>query len=193
VYKYLFVNFYYKNVVINNNKFITKWIDFYLLMFNIFYFNFKFLTFGSFLFKNEILALNWNWSSIEINYWKYFYSFFIFKTNKFSEKIDFFFKRIYDNGINFSLITDCYYHYKCIYYLKKNNFFMLGLTNSSINPWSIDFALPTLNNNFFSQFFFFKFLILISKYSLNLKYINFKQSWFNFFYFNKKYNINFLF
>lgn len=45
-------------IIISLSKLFNRWRDAYDLLFNIFYYNFNPLIFGSFLFKNEVLALN---------------------------------------------------------------------------------------------------------------------------------------
>lgn len=185
--------FYLKNVknkiiIIDLKKFSNRWNDAYNLIFNIFYYNFNALFFGTNLFKNETLALNWNYNYFDINLWKYYFPFFIFKLNNYNKKTDFFFDKLNNFNINFIFVTDCHYHYKNIHYLKKKSIYTLGLVNINLNPWLVDYPLISFFENFLIQSFFFKLIIYINKKVLFDNYKYFKKIWINFL-FSKNYFI----
>ncbi len=159
---------------------MLRWIESYNLIFNIFYYNFNPLFFGTVLFKNEILALNWNYNYFDINLWKYYFPFFIFKLNNYNKKTDFFFEKLNTYNINFFFISDCQYHYKNLHYLKKKNQYTLGLINFNINPWLVSYPILSFFENFLIQSFFFKFIIYIQKKTLLEQYCFFKKIWINF-------------
>lgn len=166
-----------KLILIDPNKFLTRWKEAYDLIFNIFYYNFNPLIFSTNLFKNETLALNWNYNFFDINLWKYYFPFFIFKLSNFNKKADFFFDKMSFRGINFFLITDCQYHFKNLHYISKKKFYSIGLVNINLNPWVVSYPIITFFENFLTQSFFFKFLIFIEKKVLFQKYIYFKNIW----------------
>ncbi len=179
-------NFFYINhfknkiIIIDSSKFILRWVESYNLIFNIFYYNFNPLFFGTTLFKKEILSLNWNYNYFDINLWKYYFPFFIFKLNNYNKKTDFFFEKLSFLDINFFFISDCQYHYKNLYYLKRRNCYTIGLINFNINPWLVSYPLLSFFENFLIQSFFFKFVIFIQKKALLEQYYLFKKIWINF-------------
>jgi hypothetical protein len=173
-------NYNNKLIVFDTSKFITRWKETYDLIFNIFFYNFNPIVLSSIFFKNETLALNWNYNFFDINIWKYYFPFFIFKLNNYNRRTSFFFQKIQTFNINFFFITDCLYHYKNLYYLKKNNYYTIGLVNGFLNPWLVSYPVITLFENFLVQFFFIKLLVLIQKNSLFFKYNLFKKIWYVF-------------
>lgn len=176
-YVYSFSN---KLILIDPVKFLIRWKESYDLIFNIFYYNFNPLVFSSNLFKNETLALNWNYNIFDVNVWRYYFPFFIFKISNFNRKTDFFFDKIYTRGINFFIITDCQYHFKNLHYINKKNFYSIGLVNVNLDPWIVTYPIVTFFENFLTQMFFFKILIFIERKVLLEKYVFFKRIWLNF-------------
>lgn len=177
-------NFKNKLIIINSAKFLFRWKDVYDLMFNIFFYKFNPLIFGSNLFKNEILALNWNYNFFDVKVWKYYFPFFTFKLNNYNKKIDFFFSQINQLNINFFLITDCLYHFKSLPYLKKKNLYTVGLVDINLDPWIVTYPILNFFESYLTQLFFFKFILFIEKKSISVKYLFYKKNWF-FFIFNK--------
>ena len=176
-YVYSFSN---KILLIDPVKFLFRWRESYDLLFNIFYYNFNPLIFSSNLFKNETLALNWNYNIFDINIWRYYFPFFIFKLSKFNKKTDFFFDKIYSRGVNFFIITDCHFHYKNLHYLNKKKLYSIGLINVNLDPWLVSYPIITFFESYLTQMFFFKLLIFIEKKVLFEKYFFFKNIWLNF-------------
>lgn len=184
-YHYEFKLFFVQNIkkkiaIISLNKFLTRWNDACDLLFNVFFYNFKPLIFSSPFFKNETLALNWSYNHFEINLWKYYFPFFIFRLNSYNNKTDFFFSRLSIYNINFFLITDCFYHFKNLHYLKKKKYYTIGLIDASMDPWVVTYPIISFFENFLIQSFFFKLLILVQKQIFMIKFLQFKNIWFNF-------------
>ena len=185
-YKFFYVcNHKNKIIVIHSVKFLARWKDAYDLIFNIFYYNFNPLIFGSPFFKNQILSLNWNYNNFEVNIWKYYFSFFIFKLNNFSSKSDFFYSKLRDLNINFFFVTDCFYHFKNLHYFKRHDYYTVGLININISPWLISYPIISFFDNFLIQLFFIKLLIYLQKQVLLIKYKFFLKIWTQNFIFNK--------
>lgn len=179
-YKYNF--FFVKNIkkdiiIININKFLFRWKDAYSFIFNIYYYDFKPLYFGTYFFKNEILSLNWKENCLNPSLWKFNYSFFIFKTNKFNVKNDFFFLKLAAVNLDFTIITDPLFHFKNIYYLNRNKFFILSLIDINLDPWLVNYPIPVVYNSNLIQFFFIKILLLLNKTSNFYKYQIIKNKW----------------
>lgn len=177
---------YKKNLItVSVRKFLNRWKDAQNLIFNIFYYKFLPLIFGSFDFKNEILALNWSNSKFEINFWKYSFSFYVFKTNRYGLKINHFYSKLSSSDINFFFISNPLYHYKNLYYFNKLKFFSIGPVGSNVSPWILSYPLPAVSISSLIEYFFLKFLILLEKNALYFKYIFIKSNWSLFFLFTK--------
>lgn len=164
---------------INNNQFLNLWLNGFSFIYNVLYYNLNPLIFGSPVFRKEVLAFNWKTNSHDIQFWKISFLYFIFKTNKYDNRIIFFYKQLRARKINFILMTDCFYHYKNLYYFKKLNFYTLGLATSSLNPWLLSYSLPNLSNTFFTQFFFFKIIMQISRFAVKTRFDFYQKLWNN--------------
>ncbi len=169
-----------KLLILDPVKFLLRWKESYDLLFNIFYYNFNPLIFSSNLFKNETLALNWNYNIFDINLWRYYFPFFVFKLSNFNKKTDFFFDKMNYKGINFFIITDSQYHFKNLHYINKKNLYSIGLVNVNLNPWILTYPIITFFENFMTQLFFFKFLVIVERKVLFQKYNFLKNIWVNF-------------
>ena len=193
-----FYNFFYfknykkKYISINLNKFLNRWQNAQNLIFNIYYYEYYPLVFGSFDYKNEIFALNWHNFFFDSKFWKYSSNFFIFKINKYGEKVFYFYNKIFSLDITFFLISNLIYHYKNLYYFKKLNFFTIGLVNSNFSPLQFSYAIPTISINTLNEFFFLKLLVFLNKNVLFSKYFFFKNNWFSYFiYLKSQINLKF--
>ncbi len=170
-------NYSNKLLIFDSSKFLIRWKEAYDLLFNIFFYNFTPLIFGTNFFKKEILALNWNYNNFDINMWKFYFPFFIFKLNNYNKKTDFFFDKLSFLNVNFFLISDCLFHFKTLHYIKKKNYYSVGLVNASLDPWIVTYPILTLFESFLTQLFFFKLLLFIEKQVLFFKYTHLKNTW----------------
>jgi hypothetical protein len=180
-YKLLFGRKIKSTLWINNNRFIHAWLDGFSLIYNIFYFNYNPLLFGSMMFKKEILSFNWYFYQTEIPSWKHSFVFFVFKASRLTKKIDFFYKKTCKMGLDFAMISDTFYHAKNLYYFNKYKIFSVGLTNAATNPWLVSYAIPSLLNGFLTEFFFLKTLSVLKQHAEEVKFNIFKKNWFNLF------------
>lgn len=169
-----------KLIIINSTKFLNRWKDSYDLIFNIFFYNFNPLIFGTNLFKKQILALNWNYNYFDINLWRYYFPFFTFKLNNYNKKTSFFLDKLNSLNVNFFIVSDCSYHFKNLYYFNKKNLYTIGLVNVNLNPWIVSYPIISFFESYIIQLFFFKFLIFIEKKVLFTKYLMYRNSWFDF-------------
>jgi len=170
-----------KIVILDTPIFLARWKDAYSLLFNTFWYEINMATLGSPVFKDEILAINWSLNYFNIDLWRYHSPFFIFKTNNYSKLTDFFFDKFYSHNKNFFVITDCFYHFKNLHYLKKKNYYSLGLVDAKIDPWMVTYPIISFFESYVTQLFFFKLLIFIQKQTSLLKFNYFKNNWLNFF------------
>lgn len=165
-------------VVINVMNFKKRWNDSQNFIFNIYYYNFSPLLFGSFDFKNEILSINWQYFYTDLNFWNYSFPFFTLRTNRYDTKIKYFYDKLILCDINFFIISNALYHYKNLHYFNNNKFFTLGVANSNISPWLLSYSIPVFSINFITEYCFLSLLILLSKQVINIKFIFIKLHWF---------------
>jgi len=168
-------------IVVNSRQFYERWKDARDFIFNIYYYNFTPILFGSFEFQNEILALNWNNINMEYNYWKYTFSFFTRAVNNYGVRTKHFFKKIENLNVDFFLITNANYQYKNIYYFNKFKFFTIGPVTSNLSPWLLTYSLPVFSVNPLSEYFFIKLIILLEKKTMFYKFYLKKFQWTSFF------------
>lgn len=181
-YKLFFIQDYGNNVaILDTLKFVKRWKDAQDLLYSVFYYQYNPLLLGSPFFKNEVLALNWNYSIFDINVWKYYFPFFIFKSNTYSRRTDFFFEKMHSLNIDFYLVSDCFYHFKNLHYISKKKYYSIGLVNANVNPWLVTYPIVSFFESFVTQLFFLKLLLYIQKQAVYDKHVYFKNLWFNFF------------
>jgi len=166
-------------LVLNSSKLLKRWEDSQGLIFNIYYYNITPLLFGSFDFKNEILAVNWNYLKIDINFWRYSYPFFIFKTNKYDTKTKHFYNKINLHELNMFFISNPNFHFKNLYYFSQQRFFTLAIIPSNISPWLVSYPIPVLAINHLMEYYFLKLLIFLEKNAILYKYNFLKLQWKN--------------
>ena len=166
---------------INIPKFIKKWVNTYLFLINLFYYQLFFLTFGSIHFKHETLALNWYLLKWNIQLWKYASSFFFLKQNKVTYSSSSFFSYLEKKNFSILLVTDYYYHFKTLHLIKKNNFFIVGLLDFHINPFKFNYGIFVPKINFFFIKLFYAFILQTQKFSYYLRFLLQYSIW-NFFF-----------
>ena len=171
-----------KNLLTSSlNKLYSKWINFYLLFFNIFYYNLNFITFSNSIFNKEITALNWNffYNKPVYSLWRYIKPFIFFKLGQIVNYGPYLFRKLRLKDFNIGLVIDPQYHSKTLYYLNLCKFFTVSLTFSSSRPRDVDLSLPITTNSIFTQLFFVRLLFLIQKKSSKLDYDNRTTYWAN--------------
>lgn len=182
-----YLNFYAyqkKSIIIfDSNKILNKWENSYNLLLNIFFYSYYPIVLSNYWHKNTSMSLNWFFNKWELSFWKYMFPFFFYKKTIYSEKSDYFFYQLKKKTNKFIIITDCSYHYPKLFYLKKHDFYSLGLTSIDVNPWSVSYPIFMFVNSFLIQSFFFKLIIYSYKLSFLNKFIFFKKIWINNFYF----------
>ncbi len=158
--------------------FIRKWQNIHAFLYNSFYFNHLPMVFSSKFFKKETLALNWFFHPFSLHAWRFASFFFTFYITVYTRKLNFFYKQLKNRGTAFALIIDLEYHFKTLFYLRRNKWFTLALVPLNLNPWSVSMAIPIGTSSLFTQFFFYKFLILTRKKAVFDTNNVIKQLWF---------------
>ena len=176
----IFIKYHKKGVAFSSlPKFYSSWMNTYTLLFNLIFYKIEILTFGNSFFKNEILALNWNSSTLLNNFWRYAKPFLIYQSVKINDYGNYIFRTLNNYGYSLGLVLDIIYHKKTIYYLRKNKFYVIGIVPCNYNIKSVDFALPIVNDTITNQLFFIRLIILIKKNVNQYKFNQLKNIWLN--------------
>lgn len=170
--------------ILNMKKFLNRWINGYFFLMNVFFYNWNFLTLGIIEFKKETLGLNWYFSNINLILWRYSFPFFIFKLNHYSPDVQYFFHRLNKLGANIAFVMDLRFHYRNLLYLKRTNFFTVGLIDYTTKPWMVHFGLIVPKSNYFFVSFFYMLIIYFQKYTAVIKNNMYLNLWFFFFFKN---------
>jgi hypothetical protein len=128
-------------------------------------------------FRKECLAFNWFFTKWEISFWKLCFPFFLNKTNSFNKRVNHFYSRLHDITSPFFIVTDCRYHWKNLYYLRKHHYYTIGFVSLSGNPWVVDYPIINMFESLTNQSFFFKILSYISKLAHYHQFLFFKKNW----------------
>lgn len=167
------------SIILNISKFFKKWKLAYALLYNLFFYKIPLLVFTPSFFKSENLAINW----VELKQfsflWRYIKPFLTFKSNKINDYGEFIFRKLKILGFNVGLITDVLYHSKSIYYLRRLNYYSIGLVPTIYHAKTLDLAIPTTNDSLISQVFFIRFVLKIKKVSLSARLLSLRKLWKN--------------
>ena len=174
--------FFFKNskgssCLIDVYKVMNRWVDFFNLSINLYLMDLNPFIYSSPFFKNETLSLNWNLKKWDLLSWKLTYPYFIFKTNYFSQKTNFFYEKLREEDCSMILVSDCLYHYKNLYFFKKNNFYTIGLVTLNVNPWIVTYPVFASSNSYLNQIFFLQSLVYTQKKAFLLQFFFFKKLW----------------
>jgi hypothetical protein len=153
-------------ITFNIGKLFQKWKMVYFLLYNVFYYKVPSLVFTSPLFKNESLSLNWLEISKFTSIWRYVKPFLTSKPNKINDNGELIFRKLKFLGMNISLVTDVLYHSKTIYYLRRLNYFNIGLVASTYDAGGLDLALPMVNTSLLSQLMFIRLISVVRQATL---------------------------
>lgn len=187
-YSYVFKNskfsrfFFYNNKggrlkLINSKKLINRWLNSIDLLYNLNYFYLKPLVMSIPFFRKECLAFNWHFSRWEFSFWKLAFPFFVRRTGAYHRKVGYFYSLLKEDVSAFFIVTDCIYHFKNLYYLRKNHFFTIGFVNLSGNPWVVNYPVVNMIESLTNQAFFFKMLSYTTKLASYHRFLFFKKMW----------------
>lgn len=180
-----FASFFIRHVaggtsVVSIRKLFVRWKDAYLLLFNLFYYKIDLLVFGTSVFKNELLGLNWDvFSRLKVS-WRYTRPFLFHRSNKIDRLGDWLFKRIRIFGVNSAFVLDVFYHKKTIHYLHRAGFYTIGAVPTTAHIRSVNFALPTSLDSGLTQLFFLRFTLVVKKQASGFFFYKVYAGWLNF-------------
>lgn len=85
----------------------------------------------------------------------------MFKYPKITNHGTYVFQTLKNLGFSVGIVSDVLYHNKTIYYLQRLNFYSIGLVPVNYSLHTVNFAIPTANDNLFSQAFFVRLLLRV--------------------------------
>lgn len=176
--RFIFLNYASKGSrIFSLKKLFNRWQDFYHLVFNIFFYKISIITFGTSFFKNELLTLNWFINEKIKKHWRYVRPYIFSKENKINDNNNNIFSLLSLRNINLSFVIDVNYHRRTIYYLKRFNFFTIGVVPISSDMFTVDFAMPSSSESATSQLFFIRLVLHIRRNVYKTQYTQYKKYW----------------
>jgi len=169
-FKYFFINNTKGGfIVFSVTKFLNIWKNFYFLFLNLFFYKVNILYFSNTFFKKEILAINWCIFKNFTFLWKFTKPILCF-TGRNSIYNFIIFNKLRLFNLNIAFVFDIVFHKKTIHNLHKSGFFTIAPVPYIYNRHLVNLSLPVSNCNHLNHLFFFRFIFLIQKYSIKIKY-----------------------
>ena len=175
----LFFNFTTRDNIISlsTSRFFNRWTDTQLFLSNLFFYNFKILSFGNKFLWNEILALNWlSYQPIARTSFlptrTFFFKDFILTSQ--NERI---FSNLLSHGLEILFIVDAAKHINTVFFFKTLHSFVIGLVPINFNPWEFSYPIPIFSQNLLLQFYFLKLFFNIYYFNQKEKFSLLKQLW----------------
>lgn len=162
---------------ISLRKVFRVWSSTYQLLFNIFFYNIKTVTFGNIFFKNEVNSLNWYLFNPDTAIFRYVYPFLTNRITRIFNAGWKVFHLLRQSGFNISFIIDLVFHKKTIYYLRRLSFTTIGLVPSNYNLLYLDCPILTTSDSFLNQLLFIRFLISCGRNAEFYRYTRFLGLW----------------
>jgi hypothetical protein len=110
---------------VNILRYLTHWRSTHLFLYNMFFYQARFLTFASMVFNKEINAMNWSFFNSNYDFFKYSIPFLTVKNMKYGADLYVLKAELWNSGFLNAIVVDVSYHYqtlvkKGIEYLKKS-------------------------------------------------------------------------
>jgi len=147
----------------NLKLFFSLYKKFIYMLYHLFYYNITNLIFSSNIFKEETCSLNWSNLSDKLFIWKYNYYSIFYRQTKLDDRLPSVFNIFKSSGISSSIIVDTLYHNKTIYYLRRSQFYTLGLVEGNNTKYIVDASLPALSESILTQLFFIRTILYLKK------------------------------
>ena len=154
--------------------------NFNTLLFNVIHHDIKLLSFGSSVFRQEISAINWNYLSYYSSVFKFNNLSIFFQPNKLNDKLPKIFKFWKINGFHTSVVYDCNYHKRTVYYLQRLSFFSIGIIPANMPKYVLNVSLPTLNDNLLMHLYALRLFVKIKQKSNKLSHSGLQSLWYKY-------------
>lgn len=151
--------------------------NFNKLVYNLLYYDLKILSFGNSVFRQELLALNWNCLSYYYSVFKLNNNSIFFQPNKLNDKFPKIFKFFKINGFYTAIVYDANYHKRTIYYLQRLSFFSVGIVPANLPKYTLNVSLPSLNDTLLMHLFTLKLFTYIKQDVDNKLFSSFYKLW----------------
>jgi len=163
--------------IINAEGYFSRWKHTYLLLFNLFYTRESLPTFGSRVFKTEILALNWSFKLLTYKIFKFAAPFFIFNDEDYGLTPSLVLDKWKQKNINYVFLLELKIFKKLRYFFKTYSLFTFGLVPMNTNPWLVSYPIPAFSDTKLVQYYFLKLILLIRQDALHLKFYSRYKLW----------------
>ena len=167
------------NTPVNLDGSFRRWKHSYLFLFNLFYSESTLPTFGSRIFKNEILSLNWSFNLLNYQLFKFASPFFIFNDESYGDKSFTVLKKWKRQSINHVFLLELKILKKLTYFFKTLGTFIIGIVPMNSNPWLVSYPIPALGDNKLIQYYFLKLITFIRQDAIKVKFTNSLLVWAN--------------
>lgn len=115
-------------------KFYLRWSTASTLLMNLFFFRASSLSFANKLFVEETLALNWHLSFSSYRLFKYTQRLFYFRDVKYGNETRLGFYELETESFDVAIVADVKFHEKNLFFLKRFNFYTIGLAPANYDP-----------------------------------------------------------
>lgn len=156
--------------IISFDFYFKRWKQTYLLLFNLFYAHNALPTFGSRVFKTEILALNWSFNLFTYRLFKYSAPFYIFEDESYGFSPLLVLKRWRRQTINYLFLLELKIFKKFQHFFKTLSFIIIGLVPMNLNPWLVSYPIPAFSDSRFIQYYFIKLISFIRQNASTLRF-----------------------
>lgn len=164
--------------IYNLSKLSNKWLNITNLFYNLFFYEIPLLCFSTSLFKKELLSLNWKLNKNLHSYWKLIEPSFYMIKNKILNNEFLLFNYLSKRNYQLAFIFDVLFHQKTLFFLKRNQFYTIGLIPLQYNLNLVNFSIPVSTSNSFNNIFFLRLLIYIQKQTSYQKLCINKNLWY---------------
>ena len=156
--------------IISFDYYFKRWKHTYLLLFNLFFTHNALPTFGSRVFKTEILALNWSFNLFTYKLFKHASPFFIFEDESYGLAPTLVLKRWRRSALNYLFLLELKIFKKFQHLFKTLNFIIIGLVPMNMNPWLVSYPIPAFSDSRFIQYYFLKLITFVRQNASRLRF-----------------------
>ena len=156
--------------LINSERYFSRWVDSYNLLFNLFYTSPTSQLLTNKVFLEESLTFNWHYSTKNYKLFKYVQPFFSLKDSLHGEAIHGSIFAIFLQRLEFMIVADILNHRNLLKYMRRYGVYSVGLVPSSHSPWEVSYPIPSISDSLLTQLFFLKWVLLVSARTRILKY-----------------------
>lgn len=178
--KFSFFSSHKSTAAFSLNKIFLSWKNFYSLLFNLFFYEVRCVTFTNSFFSKDVLSLNWsffNKNPALLNLWRYLKPFLFLNSNPIIYYSNVLFHKLRLSGVSTAIVTDTLYHSKTLYYLSINRFFTISLFTPNSYSKLVDFYLLSLGEGLYSQLFFIRYIVFLKKQTSKHRFMNTYSRW----------------